>query len=421
MVALVSTGAQASARPKRGETLSVLIAASVTLTLSMGMRSSLGLFMLPMTRDLGITISDFTFAIAIQNLAWGLTQPFVGAYADKFGCRPVMLGGALCYVLGLVATIFATGWITLTLGTGLLMGFALACTAANLGLTATARIVTPASRSMMLGLISAFGSVGSFVCAPLAQGLISTQGWQIALVAFVVLASVMIPAAFLTGIADRYQEAASQDDDGPATVRGTLRVAARHRGYVTMVGAVFVCGLQLFFLTAHLPTYLSLCGQDPMLSAEALGTIGLFNIAGCYILGWLGGRFPKHILLGFVYVFRSIALAVYFLLPATQESTLIFAAVMGLLWLGILPLTQGLIAEMFGLRYLATLSGVSFFNHQIGSFLGIWGGGLIFDALGSYDLAWQIGVAIGLIAGFAQMTAGSDARPNRGVLQPVPA
>jgi predicted MFS family arabinose efflux permease len=188
-----------------------------------------------------------------------------------------------------------------------------------------------------------------------------------------------------------------------------------------MVGAVFVCGLQLFFLTAHLPTYLSLCGQDPMLSAEALGTIGLFNIAGCYILGWLGGRFPKHILLGFVYVFRSIALAVYFLLPATQESTLIFAAVMGLLWLGILPLTQGLIAEMFGLRYLATLSGVSFFNHQIGSFLGIWGGGLIFDALGSYDLAWQIGVAIGLIAGFAQMTAGSDARPNRGVLQPVPA
>jgi predicted MFS family arabinose efflux permease len=183
---------------------------------------------------------------------------------------------------------------------------------------------------------------------------------------------------------------------------------------------VFVCGLQLFFLTTHLPTYLQLCGQDPMLSAKALGTIGLFNIAGCYALGWLGGRYPKHILLGLVYVLRSITLAVYFMLPATEGSTLIFAAVMGLLWLGVVPLTQGLVAEMFGLRYLATLSGFSFFNHQIGSFVGVWGGGLIFDAMGSYDRAWQIGVIIGLIAGVAQMLAGDHPRRDT-QLRPAPA
>ena len=396
----------------------MVIGAAVMLSIGMGMRSSLGLFMTPVTRDLGITISDFTFAIAMQNLIWGLSQPLVGAYADRFGCRPVMVGGTLLYIGGLVVTIFATGWISLTLGMGLMVGVALACTAANLGLTASARSVSPASRSMVLGVLSAFGSVGSFLCAPLAQGLIGGYGWQIGFVSFIALACAMLPAAWITGTADKFQSAIWGEDGSPVDFRSVLRDAARHRGYMTMTGAFFVCGLQLFFLTAHLPTYLALCGQDPMLSAEALGMIGLFNIAGCYILGWLGGRFPKHVLLGLVYLLRSITLAVYFMLPATQVSTLIFAAVMGLLWLGVLPLTQGLVAQMFGLRYLATLSGFAFFNHQIGSFVGIWGGGLIFDALGSYDRAWQIGVAIGLVAGIAQMLAGDQ--PKRGgVLRPA--
>ena len=398
----------------------MVIGAAVMLSIGMGMRSSLGLFMTPVTRDLGITISDFTFAIAMQNLIWGLSQPLVGAYADRFGCRPVMVGGTLLYIGGLVVTIFATGWISLTLGMGLMVGVALACTAANLGLTASARSVSPASRSMVLGVLSAFGSVGSFLCAPLAQGLIGGYGWQIGFVSFIALACSMLPAAWITGTADKFQSAIWGEDGSPVDFRSVLRDAARHRGYMTMTGAFFVCGLQLFFLTAHLPTYLALCGQDPMLSAEALGMIGLFNIAGCYILGWLGGRFPKHVLLGLVYLLRSITLAVYFMLPATQVSTLIFAAVMGLLWLGVLPLTQGLVAQMFGLRYLATLSGFAFFNHQIGSFVGIWGGGLIFDALGSYDRAWQIGVAIGLVAGIAQMLAGDQ--PKRGgVLRPATA
>ncbi len=405
-------------KPSRAETIMVIAGASALLSIGMGMRQSLGLFMVPMTRELGITVSDFTFAIAVQNLVWGLSQPFIGAYADRRGLKPVMLGGAVLYILSLVATIFATGWVTLTLGAGVLMGVALACTAANLGMTASQRSVSPAHRSTVLGMVSSMGSVGSFVCAPLAQTLISSHGWQIALVAFVAIAFAMLPAAFCTGVADRFQDphsrAATADE-----FRAVVREALHHRGYMTMVAAVFVCGLQLFFLTAHLPTYLALCGQNPMLSAEALGTIGMFNIAGCYLLGWLGGRFPKHVLLGLVYVLRSIALAVYFMLPATAASTLIFAAVMGLLWLGVVPLTQGLVAQMFGLRYLATLSGFAFFNHQIGSFVGVWGGGLIFDALGSYDRAWQIGVSIGIVAGIAQMMAGDH--PRRDVLRPAPA
>jgi predicted MFS family arabinose efflux permease len=181
---------------------------------------------------------------------------------------------------------------------------------------------------------------------------------------------------------------------------------------VTMSVAFFVCGLQLVFLTTHLPTYLVLCGLDPMLSAQALATIGMFNVVGCYLLGWLGGRYPKHILLGLVYVLRSIAITAYFILPPTPFTTLLFAAVMGMLWLGVAPLVQGLVAQMFGLRFMATLSGIAFFSHQVGSFLGAWGGGLIYDAFGSYDRAWQFGVIIGLIAGCAQMlTNDQPARP----------
>jgi MFS family permease len=401
----------------RTETVMVLAGASVMLSISAGMRQSLGLFMVPMTHGLGITISDFTFAVAMQNLVWGFSQPFVGAFADRFGIRPISIGGVVLYILGLVATIFATGWVSLLLGTGFLMGIALACTAANLGMTASARSVTPAQRSMVLGIISAMGSVGSFICAPLAQSVISSHGWQIALVVFIALSAIMFPAAFATGVADKFQDRSAHAKATAQSFPSVIRGALHHRGYVMMVAAVFVCGLQLFFLTAHLPTYLALCGQDPMLSAKALGTIGMFNIAGCYILGWLGGRYPKHVLLGMVYVLRSITLAVYFMTPVSEGSTLVFAAIMGLLWLGVIPLTQGLVAQMFGLRYLATLSGFAFFNHQIGSFIGVWGGGLIYDALGSYDRAWQTGVVVGLVAGVMQILLGGE--PKRDALRPA--
>jgi predicted MFS family arabinose efflux permease len=404
---------QATGRPTRAQTLSVLTGASVMLSLSMGMRQSFGLFMAPITGDIGISVSDFTLAIAIQNMAWGLSQPFIGAYADRFGIRPVTIAGTVLYALGLVVTVMAGGPAALHIGAGLLIGVALSCTAASISMTASARSVSPAARSMVLGIISAAGSLGTFVAAPLAQNLIASSGWQIALVGFIGLCAAMLPAAYFTGSVDRLPRGAWRSElasEAMLTLRGVLDEASRHRGYVVMSAAFFVCGLQLVFLTTHLPTFLANCGMDPMLGAEALATIGMFNVGGCYLLGWLGGRFPKHILLGIVYILRSLAITAYFVLPVSPTSTLVFAAAMGVLWLGVAPLVNGLVAQIFGLRYMATLTGIAFLSHQVGSFLGAWGGGLIYDTLGSYELAWQLGVAIGLVAGVAQMLM--DDRPT---------
>lgn len=394
------------------QTVSVLTGASIMLTLSMGMRQSFGLFVAPVTQDLGISVADFTLAIAVQNFTWGLTQPFIGAFADRFGCRIMTMLGALFYAAGLLVTMLATGSLGLMIGMGLLIGLAMSCTALSLALAASARVVSAARRSVVLGSISAAGSIGTFIAAPMAQALISAHGWQIAIVGFLGLCVIMLPAAYLVGAADKdpVRRSGMIDVDAGLTLKGVLGEAANHRGYIIMAIAFFVCGLQLVFLTTHLPAYLALCGQSPQLSAQALAVIGAFNAMGCYLLGWLGGKYPKHILLGWVYILRSAFIVAYFSLPATPTTTLIFAAVMGLLWLGVAPLVNGLIVQIFGLRYVATLSGIAFFSHQAGSFLGAWGGGLIFDVLGSYDLAWQIGVAIGLSAGVAQLFM--DDRPT---------
>ncbi len=407
----------------RAQSVTIVAAASLLMCLGMGMRQSFGLFMVPVTGDLGLTVSDFTFALALQNMIWGISQPFVGAIADRFGMRIMLIFGSLCFTTGLVVTVFATGSLTLLLGTGVLIGMSLSCTASNLSLTATSRVVSPARRSATLGMVAGIGSFGTFLVAPMAQKLIADYGWHVAFYAFIGLAVLMLPAAFVTGGVDKVADQRARGQGGAETFREVLRAAANHRGYITMATAIFVCGLQLIFLTTHLPTYLALCGADPMLGAEALSTIAIFNVGGCYLLGWLGGKYPKHILLGLVYVFRSIFIAIYFMLPATPTTTLIFSALMGLMWLGVIPLTQGLVIQMFGLRYLATLSGIMFFTHQVGSFLGAWGGGLIYDHFGSYDHAWQLGVVIGLIAGTAQML--TDDKPGskkkRKQLEPVPA
>jgi len=194
------------------------------------------------------------------------------------------------------------------------------------------------------------------------------------------------------------------------TMREVVGAAARSRRYLVMSGAFFVCGLQLVFLTTHLPTYLAICGLDPMLSAKAIAVLGGFNVVGSWLFGWLGGRYPKHILLGLIYLLRSAFIAIYFALPATEASTLLFAAAIGLLWLGVIPLVNGLVAETFGVHFMATLAGIAFLSHQLGSFVGAWGGGLVLDMLGSYQRAWQFGVAVGLAAGVVQIAAGGAAR-----------
>lgn len=382
----------------------ILVAVSVLMTLGMGLRQSLGLFMPPAVRDLSITVADFTLAIAIQNLAWGFFQPVAGAFAERFGFRPVLTAGAAFYVAGLALLAIASGVLEIVLGAGVLVGSALACTAAGMGMAVASRPVPTAVRSTVLGLVSAAGSLGALVSAPLGQLVAEGWGWRAGVVAFVVLALAMLPAAWVAGRVDKVPVPPTPGGDA-ANARVAARMALRHPPFLIMSGAYFICGLQLVFLTTHLPSYLALCGMDPMLGAKALAVIGGFNIAGSLFFGWAGGRWSKPALLGGLYITRSIVLAWYFATPPTPASTLLFAALMGFLWLGVSPLVSGMTAEMFGLRWQAMIQGISFTSHQIGSTLGAFGGGLLFDAFGDYALAVKLGIGMGLVAGTIQLLA----------------
>ena len=388
---------------------SILIGASVLLSLAMGMRQSFGLFQPSVIRDVGITSADFSFATALQNIIWGVTQPMVGLIADRYGTRWVMVGGVLVYAAGLVLMMVADSALMFTLGCGVCVGIALSCTASSMTMTVTSRTVSPAKRSVAMGAVSAAGSLGLVLASPLAQTLISTAGWQMALIGFLGLAAAMLPSALFAGRADKLD--IDKSDDVQQSAGEVVQTALGHSGFLVMAIAFFVCGLQLVFITTHLPNYLAICGLDPSLGASALAVIGLFNVFGSYAFGWLGGRFPKQYLLGGIYIVRSLTVAAYFYFPASATSTIVFAAIMGSLWLGVIPLVNGLVAQLFGLRYMATLTGIAFLSHQVGSFLGAWGGGVIYDHLGSYDRAWQAAVLIGLIAGCAQMLM--NVRPPR--------
>jgi predicted MFS family arabinose efflux permease len=401
------------ARGSRGYTNMILIGAAVLLSLGMGIRQSLGLFLTPVTRDLAVSAADFTLAVAVQNIVWGLSQAPVGAMADRFGLRVTLLAGAAIYIVGL-AIFVAAGGVPALIVSGAFIGVALSCTASSLAMTATARAVSEEKRSRTLGIVSAAGSVGTLLIPLTTQSLLAHFTWQIGAMFFVGLAIAMLPAGFCAGGAD-YMPARG---GARTSMREMLGQAARHRPFLVMSGAYFVCGLNLVFLTTHLPTYLAICGQDPMLSAEALAVIGGMNCVGSLAAGWLGGRYPKHILLGLLYILRAFVFTAYFVMPPTPASTLLFAAAMGMLWLSVAPLVSGLVAEMFGTRYMATLLGISFVLHQVGSSLGAWGGGLIFDWTGSYDRAWQIGVLIGFTAGVVQILAGGPTRRDDRVREP---
>jgi predicted MFS family arabinose efflux permease len=393
----------------------ILVGTALLLTLGMGIRQSFGLFLTPVTHDLAVTAADFTLSLAVQNIVWGFSQALVGALADRFGLRITMMAGAAIYVAGLGVMAAAQGALALIVAGGLI-GVALSCTATSLAMTAVVRAVSAERRSMMLGVVSAVGSLGSVVVPLATQVLLVHEPWQVAMLFFVLMAIAMLPAAFWAGGADRIP--------GPSTattsMREVLGQAMRNRQFLVMSGAYFVCGLNLVFLSTHLPAYLALCGQDPMLSAGALAVIGGASCFGSLLTGWLGGIYPKHILLGLLYILRSIIFAAYFVLPPTPASTLLFAAAMGMLWWpGLAPLIGGLVADIFGTRYMATLLGLSFVVHQAGASLGAWGGGLIFDLSGSYDSAWQIGTLIGFAAGVVQILAGGPTRRHDRMMAPA--
>jgi MFS family permease len=403
--------------PSASQARLILIGTALLLTLGMGIRQSFGLFLSPVTRDLGVTAGDFTLALAIQNIVWGLSQALVGAMADRFGLRIMMMAGAAIYVIGLAIMAAAQGALALIVA-GALIGVALSCTATSLAMTACVRAVSPERRTTMLGVVSAVGSLGTLAVPLATQALLAHEPWRIGVAFFVAMAVAMLPAAFWAGGADTIPAPKT----ATTSMREVLGQAMRNRPFLVMSGAYFVCGLNLIFLTTHLPSYLAICGQDPMLSAEALAMIGGVSAIGSLTTGWLGSRYPKHILLGLLYILRSLVFAAYFMMPPTPTSTLVFAAAMGMLWWpGLAPLIGGLVAEIFGVRYLATLLGLSFVVHQLGSSLGAWGGGLIYDLTGSYGPAWQIGTLIGFAAGVVQILAGGPTRRRDPLIVPAAA
>jgi predicted MFS family arabinose efflux permease len=300
----------------------------------------------------------------------------------------------------------AHGYAAVLLGAGLLIGAALACTASAMAQASASRAVAPAIRSLVLGVITGVGSLGALAAAPLGQAVMNGFGWRLGLLAIIGLALLLLPASWMAGRVDRLPVRDSgRDAIGHMTIAAALRTALGRTPFLVMTTCYFVCGMQLLFITTHLPSYLALCGMDPMLGAEALSVIAVANFFGSLFFGWAGGRASKLALLGGIYVSRSLILAWYFSAAPTPVTTLVFAAVAGFLWLGVGPLIAGSVVEMFGLRWQAMIQGIAFMSHQLGSFAGAFGGGVLFDALGSYDLAWHLAVALGLTAGVVQIFA----------------
>jgi MFS family permease len=384
--------------------LPILAGASIMLTLSMGIRQTFGLFMQPVTHDIALSVSDFTLAFSIQNLTWGVLQPVAGALVVRVGFRPILIAGAMLYLAGLLTLAAAQGLLGFLVGAGLLIGISLSCTASAMAQATASRVVPRPIRSLALGIITGAGTLGALVAAPVAQAVMTDHGWRAGMLALFGFALLLLPATWFAGRVDKMPIPPTTGEEiADVTVLAAIRSAFARAPFVVMTAAYFVCGMQLLFITTHLPSYLAICGMDPMLGAQALGVIAVFNVAGSLFFGWAGGHWPKLVLLGGIYVTRSLVLGWYFLAPPTPAGTLAFAAMMGFLWLGVGPLVAGSVVEMFGLRWQAMIQGFAFTSHQLGSFIGPFGGGLLFDAVGSYDLAWRLGVGMGLTAGIVQI------------------
>jgi predicted MFS family arabinose efflux permease len=370
----------------------VLFCGAAILALNMGVRQTFGLFLEPMTADLGIGRGTFALAIAVQNLLWGILTPFFGVFADRYGTARCLTFGGVTYVLGVLVMALGDSVLALHLGAGVLVGIAVSACGFPLVLSAVARAVPPERRSMALGIASAGGSVGQFLLLPLTQMTMSWLGWTGALVVLAALAGLLVPLS--AALAGKPAAAGAMEQSLGAAVAE----ARGHRGFQLLTAGFFVCGFHVAFIATHLPAYINTFGLDPLVGASALGIIGFFNIIGGLLAGYLGGRYRKKYLLSGIYLARSIAIAAFLIAPQTQLSVWLFAASFGLLWLSTVPLTSGLVGDVFGARYLATLFGIVMFSHQIGSFFGAWLGGLSYDMTGSYDAVWLMAIALGLLA-----------------------
>jgi MFS family permease len=374
--------------------LLLIVCAALVLLFSFGIRQSFGLFLEPMTAGLGWNRTAFALAIALQNLAWGVSQPLFGALADRFGIVRALLLGAGLYVAGLLIMALSGTPAGLYMGAGLLIGFGVSGTSFSLVLAAVARAAPPERSSLALGLVSAGGSFGQFAMPLFSQGLIGGVGWFTALLILAVCAGLMVPFAFGLARADKAGEPARNTQ----SLAGALREAGGHRGYWLLNAGFFVCGFHVAFIATHLPAYLLNLNFAPMLGAWALATIGLFNIIGTFIAGFLGGRHRKKYVLSGLYLSRSAVFVLFLMMPPSPAWVLVASAAIGLLWLGTVPLTGGLVGEIFGPRYMATLFSIVMLSHQIGAFCGAWIGGYVFDITASYDIAWKIAIALGIMS-----------------------
>lgn len=372
--------------------VTMVVAGGLVMGLALGVRHAQGIFLVPVTLEQGWSRETFGFAIAVQNLMWGLAQPFTGMIADRFGARRVIAAGLALYGVGLFAMANAASPMAFTLSAGVCIGIALSATSFGVVHGALSRLMPPARRNWALGLAGAVGGLGQFFLVPTAQGLIDSLGWAGALLALALLCALLLPCAW--PLDDQPGQAGMHEQ----SLRAALAEAFRHQGFWLLNLGFLACGFQLAFIAAHLPAYLQDKGLPASTAVAGLAVIALSNVVGTYLCGLLGGRFRRKYLLCGIYLLRSAAMALFVLLPLSSGSLYLFCAVMGLVWLGTVPLTNGLVAQVFGLRYLTTLFGFVFFGHQLGAFFGVWLGGYVFDVTRSYDLIWGVGIALGVMA-----------------------
>jgi len=388
-----------AAPPARLSMTQVLLCGAAIVTLSMGIRHGFGLWLQPVTMERGWSRETFALAMAVQNLAWGVAGLFAGMVADRFGAFRVLVACGVAYAAGLALMALAsTPWAFLA-STGILVGIAQAGTTYTIIFGVIGRTVAAEKRSWAMGVAAAAGSFGQFLMVPVENGLIGGLGWQGALLALGAAALLIVPLAF--GLHE--PGLASGQTRPQQSIAAALREAFAYPSFQLLMAGYFVCGFQVVFIAVHMPSYLKDHGLTPNVASTALALIGLFNVFGTYAAGSLGERFPKRYILSTIYVLRSIAIVTFLAAPLTPWSVYLFASVMGLMWLSTVPVTNAMVAQIFGVQYLSMLGGFVFLSHQVGSFMGVWLGGKLYDATGSYDVVWWIAVALGVFAAIVNL------------------
>jgi predicted MFS family arabinose efflux permease len=385
--------------PARLSMTQVLLCGAFIVTLSMGIRHGFGLWLQPITMERGWSRETFAFAIAVQNLMWGISGPFAGMLADRFGAFKVLVAGSVLYAVGLVLMGLATSGLAFTGSAGLLLGMAQAGTTYAVIYGVIGRNVAPEKRSWAMGVAAAAGSFGQFLMVPVENWLIDSMGWQQALFVLGCLALAIAPLAF--GLKE--PRAAAGAHGHHQSIGQALREAFAYPSFQLLMAGYFVCGFQVVFIGVHMPSYLKDKGLTPDVATTALALIGLFNVFGTYAAGVLGQRLAKRHILSAIYLLRSVAIVAFLLAPLTPASVYVFSSVMGVLWLSTVPPTNAVVAQIFGVQYLSMLGGFVFFSHQIGSFLGVWLGGKLYDTTGSYDIVWYIAIALGVFAALVNL------------------